>query len=1203
MTNSTIKQKYNDSNYLPGGTTSITTGNWAGNLESHIQDFKNMGRWTGNSYRTATGKTLTAVTAYRVCKGVAKEDKAQSTYTQQYMMLKADGINEPDPRAQFVDDIITQFKSTCLDENNYFVLALDANETINYGTEGINKILKECNLVDMYSEIHDDFSQFPTHENGSEKIDYILCTRNLLPYITIMGYVKFNEALDTDHRAVYFDFSENILTDIVPISTKKYRMIGGNSTNLEGEKYIKWLDNHFKYHRIYEKVENVFNSAMTKSYDEKEHVMEEINKIDKIITEAMLCAEKRNCKKKLHALWSPKLYQSQLLVQFWNIKKKSSRQQIDSTTRLEQIQRNMKEETIISIKENTKSISKAFDAALKHHIELLRDHYNIRQEHLEDMVEDYNSRGDPSQATTIKELKHRERNRNDHKVIKRVFKEGNGKGITSLEIPSEDGEGYETITNPREIEYHLLIRNIMHFGQADDTPFGISPLKDILEYEGTNIMSQQLINNRTIPDELNNQPEYVKQLLEKLSDGNNLPTIDKDIKFEEFCSGLLKWKERTTTSPSGRHLGHYKVLLKIPIYDEVDNTCNISMKILDVYYKIFRATTELGETLTRWCSITTCMIEKIKNCPRIDKLRVIHLFEADYNLLLKIIWARKTVWQANDKNRLHPGQAGSRPGKKAIDVVLQKELKYLYARLTRTMLGTIDNDAKSCYDRIMCNLSMCVSQYYGVPINLCSVQAKTLKNSIFTLSTALGESNDKYRHSLITPIHGTGQGSCASPAIWLLISSLLMDILQSTTNGMNIIDINNKIMVKQWIEGFVDDTSIFTNIDFISQCVKTMQKTLEEDGVKWAGLLAASGGKLELQKCFYYILSWSWNSKGDATPQEIKEQGEEGVIYLDKESKIGVIQKEVFASHKTLGTYKCMNGNESDHYKYLYKKSEKFGYQAINGQLNKRQARMAYKTTYITSMLYSLPAMSLSEADTNTLQQPGIQSFLRIGGYEKNYPRAAVYAGPKFRGLGLPQLYAVCSGIKIESILGNVNAENDTGELIKVDLNWLQLNCGMGTKVLENKNEITYMNRNWITSVQEFLNKTKSTIDIKSAWVPTKSRIGDKIIMDEMIDIDHTKQDIRIFNNFRIYLKVITLSDLVNYSGTHIQKQYIDKNAMLAHTPKSDIKWPNQLLPSLYYFNTWMKGLESFIKFDKSTGKLYKPLGMWIVENKEISSC
>jgi hypothetical protein len=101
------------------------------------------------------------------------------------------------------------------------------------------------------------------------------------------------------------------------------------------------------------------------------------------------------------------------------------------------------------------------------------------------------------------------------------------------------------------------------------------------------------------------------------------------------------------------------------------------------------------------------MIEKVKGQPRIDKLRVIQLFEADYNLILKIIWARKTVWKLHNKNRIHDGQAGSRPGRRSIEVIIQKEMKYMYSSMTRTQLGTVDNDAKSCYDQIMCNF------YYG----------------------------------------------------------------------------------------------------------------------------------------------------------------------------------------------------------------------------------------------------------------------------------------------------------------------------------------------------------------------------------------------------------------------------------------------------------------------------------------------------------
>jgi hypothetical protein len=192
------------------------------------------------------------------------------------------------------------------------------------------------------------------------------------------------------------------------------------------------------------------------------------------------------------------------------------------------------------------------------------------------------------------------------------------------------------------------------------------------------------------------------------------------------------------------------------------------------------------------------MIEKIPGCPKINKLRVIYLYEADYNIILKIIWARKLVWHVHDNNRLNEGQAGSRPGFNAIDVGIQKEMKYLHRRLTKTHLATMDNNAKSCYDRIICNLAMIISQYYGVSHNMALLQATTLKKMNFWLKTALGDYTRTYQHSLATPIHRTGQGSCSSPAMWLMISSILMDCLSELGGGMTMLDVHKSNELQQW---------------------------------------------------------------------------------------------------------------------------------------------------------------------------------------------------------------------------------------------------------------------------------------------------------------------------------------------------------------------------------------------------------------------
>jgi hypothetical protein len=143
------------------------------------------------------------------------------------------------------------------------------------------------------------------------------------------------------------------------------------------------------------------------------------------------------------------------------------------------------------------------------------------------------------------------------------------------------------------------------------------------------------------------------------------------------------------------------------------------------------------------------------------------------------------VCNAHDRGRLNDGQAGSRPGRNAIDVVIQKAMKYLYCHETRTGMATMDNDAKSCYDRIICNLAMIISQYYGLSKSTTEAQAKTLQKMRYRSRTALGDSENYYKHMEETPIHRTGQGSCASPSIWILISSILTDCLSELGGGMN----------------------------------------------------------------------------------------------------------------------------------------------------------------------------------------------------------------------------------------------------------------------------------------------------------------------------------------------------------------------------------------------------------------------------------
>ena len=102
----------------------------------------------------------------------------------------------------------------------------------------------------------------------------------------------------------------------------------------------------------------------------------------------------------------------------------------------------------------------------------------------------------------------------------------------------------------------------------------------------------------------------------------------------------------------------------------------------------------------------------------LEKLRVIHLFEADFNLMVGILFGRRAMHHAADRNLLHPGQGG-RIGGECLDVAFTKVLHMNMANLTRTSLGLFESDAASCFDRIVMLLAFLSFKAMGAPNRHC----------------------------------------------------------------------------------------------------------------------------------------------------------------------------------------------------------------------------------------------------------------------------------------------------------------------------------------------------------------------------------------------------------------------------------------------------------------------------------------------------
>jgi hypothetical protein len=284
----------------------------------------------------------------------------------------------------------------------------------------------------------------------------------------------------------------------------------------------------------------------------------------------------------------------------------------------------------------------------------------------------------------------------------------------------------------------------------------------------------------------------------------------------DFKSFFNKWNENTSTSPSGKHLGHYKALLSPALKAcAATNSPGLTAeadRIIDAHVSLLNIAAEYGSPLPRWKNIVSVMIEKKPGNYQLNKLRTIHLFEADYNWLIGMIFGRRMVHGAERQKHLHEGQWGSRPGPSAHDALLHKIASYEVSRLTRTPLATFDNDAKSCYDRIIMVFALLLCQKHGVPLSMCKMAALSLLMVVYSIKTKYGVYSGTYSSTADDePIHGPGQGSRMAPALWLIICCLLFQAMSQMCSGVEFCNPTQTVLHRRIGDGFVDDVTNFKN--------------------------------------------------------------------------------------------------------------------------------------------------------------------------------------------------------------------------------------------------------------------------------------------------------------------------------------------------------------------------------------------------------
>jgi hypothetical protein len=417
---------------------------------------------------------------------------------------------------------------------------------------------------------------------------------------------------------------------------------------------------------------------------------------------------------------------------------------------------------------------------------------------------------------------------------------------------------WKTVYDPQQVVAVLQARNKKHFRQAEGTFYSTTGEFESIPFDGSGPVADEVLAGRYQSDD-----PVVQLLLDELlrPRNNALPPI-ADL-LTAVTDRLTKWDETTSVSPfSKRYLTQYISLIRLirapsknqdtptNLPPEAEALSSIAKELLQLHVSLLQLSIQQKHSYSRWQRVTNLMLENDYGIPKMHRLRIIHLYEADLNLLMGIYFARTLVRHIESTNSFNDGCYANCAGLLAHEPVFVEELQNTIGYLSLTNRLDQDNAATACYDRIPRNLANLVSRSNGMDQDLCTIHGATLDDMSYHLLTALGISVEAYRNEKDSAVYDTGQGSTYSPPAWAQIVSKWFDAHGKRAHGATYCSPDGSITIFLHMLGFVDDTEHHVN-DMMSpraQSVETLVAKMAKDSKLWSDLLTASGAALELSK-------------------------------------------------------------------------------------------------------------------------------------------------------------------------------------------------------------------------------------------------------------------------------------------------------------------------------------------------------------------
>ena len=161
-------------------------------------------------------------------------------------------------------------------------------------------------------------------------------------------------------------------------------------------------------------------------------------------------------------------------------------------------------------------------------------------------------------------------------------------------------------------------------------------------------------------------------------------------------------------------------------------------------------------------------------------------------------------------------------------------------------------------------------------------------------------------------------------------------------------------------------------------------------------------------------------------------------------------------------------------------------------------------------------------------------------------------------GIGMQRLYTNQGVKNTISLLKHLRAKTTVGQLLLINVKWLQRWSGIGKCVMESPEaKIPPMTAKFMMSIRDFLSRCRASLLMKEK--PKTQRVHDSFLMDRFLEDNIQKKKLNVINKVRLFLQVELVSDITNPEGTKIDQAWLGEGEKPSWSTQ---KWPKVKTPS-----------------------------------------